>query len=1155
MNPYIGKTLGVYQLIEQIGQGGMATVFKAYQPSMDRYVAVKVLPSHFTQDATFTARFAQEAHTLAHLEHPHILPVYDYGEQEGITYLVMRYIDAGTLRELITERGAMDLRKIGRIMGQVGRALGHAHSQGIIHRDIKPSNVLIDASGNAFLTDFGIAKIVASSSNFTGTGAGIGTPAYMAPEQGMGKPLDHRCDIYAMGVMLYEMVTGQVPFDAETPLAVMMMHVYNPLPLPRLARPDLPETIERIILKSMAKSPDDRFQDVVEMVEILEQAASGVPTDVALPPIPGGPTAVFTPIPAMPGTPVVADASGASTVVEGPSPSNVVEPITPPAQAAGARITTQPEDQLVVIPPVAVAPSAAPPAPSATGLPPAPSSVTRPSSMPFPWLWVGGGAAIVVLIVAAILLWPKIFDDGEDVVTTVAPAPTGTAQVAATEQPLPEPGGILVASAGPIIDNSASAFAIDSGDWGTGIKSGEWLCYGEDFRYTEAGCTSCRARFRFAAAEDGLYDVWTWWPRGDDRATDTPFTLEYGGNSATIPVDQRRYGSGWYLLATAPLTSGATLDAVIAGSESGYVNADAMRFVKAEGWSDYVNYNALHAIALQGDYVWAGGALGLLRWSVKDSGYEIFTVEDGLPADWINDILFDSEERLWVATSSGVAQFVDENWIVFDDQDGLDSSNVTRLFEDDEGAIWATTAYGDRGLSYYDGKRWGEPPVPSLPEGIYNPLSMVGNNEWGVFVGTQYDGVAHYDGNEWKLPEGGSPIKKPVYAMALVGNDLYTGFDLGAARVPLLDPGAVEVFPQLAKTPVYSILSAEDDTIWFGGSGVYHYDPEAGTWDSFTSNDHPLLAQTVLDIEESEDGVWFATMGGGLLMYDGATWYSWEVPAVLGGMAVTSIIQDKEGALWFSHPGFGLTRYQPETGSRRIFSAADGISDVAGALGVDSKGQVWLGSYGMLHFYNGTRWQVLAPPELEYDTLLGVVFDSKDVMWVVQFGGLARHDPATDAWTEFTEEENPALSSVNDLFIASDDTVWVASDKGLVHYDGSAWQAVPVDGNDEIGVDAVEGAPDGSLWLVANGDVFHFSEGAWETFDWEVHWAQGLTVACDGTVWAWSGGIGHLDPASGSWEVFTMRDGLVSDDVTSIWITPEGVMWIGTRLGVSRYIP
>lgn len=1146
MNPYIGKTLGAYQLVEQIGQGGMATVFKAYQPSMDRYVAIKILPSHFTQDATFAARFAQEAHTLARLEHPHILPVYDYGEQEGITYLVMRYIDAGTLRDLITERGAMDLRKIARVMGQVGRALGHAHSQGIIHRDIKPSNVLIDASGNAFLTDFGIAKIVAGSANFTGTGAVIGTPAYMAPEQGMGKPLDHRCDIYAMGVMLYEMVTGQVPFDAETPLAVMMMHVYNPLPLPRQARPDLPEVIERIILKSMAKSPDDRFQNVVEMVEVLEQATSGVRTDVSLPPIPGGPTAVFDAVPSSPGTPSAV--AGAPSFPEAPTVVKGVmlpEPITTPAQAVGGQMTTQPE-----VAPVS-SPFALPQSAAAQSAATAP--VAKQPSKPFPWALAGGGAAILVLLVAAILLWPKIFEDDE-VLTTAVPGLTGTPQVVETEPASPEPAGALVASTESVIDNLAPAFAVDSGDWGTGSQGEHGLCYDDDFRYADAGCASCQARFRFAVGETGLYDVWAWWPRGEDRATDAPFTLEYAGGSTPIPVDQRRYGSGWYLLATVPLTSATTLDIVVGASESGYANADAVQLTSAEGWSSFLNYNAFRAIALQGNVVWAGGPVGLVRWNVLDSSYKIFTVDDGLPSSQISDVLVDSKGRLWVATDKGIAQLENEKWVIYDDQDGLDSSNATVLYEDDAGGIWAATSNGERRLNYYDGQRWGAPAAPPLPENLFDILSMTGNGDWGLFVGLAYDGIAHYDGEKWTLTEEDTLLSNSVNDLALVGNDLYAGFDYSAARIPLLDPDAVEVFPQLDMTRIYSIHAARDETLWFGGAGVYHYNLETGAWDEFSANDHPSLSWAVRDIVESDDGLWFATDGGGLLMYDGGTWRSWEIPTILGGDAVISIIPDKNGALWFSHPGYGLTRYDPERGARQTFNADDGVSDFSGFPGVDSKGQVWVGSYGLLHFYNGVRWQVFAPEELEYDTILGAIFDSKDVMWLAGLGLLVRHDPQADSWTRFASKEYPLFEDVNMICVAPDDTVWAATGKGLAHYADGAWQTVPVDGNEEVPVDSVRCAPDGSLWLAVNGDLSHYADGAWETFD-QLNWMQDLVIAPDGSIWTWGSGVGHFDPLHSTWETFTMDDGLVSDSVNTVWVTPEGVVWIGTYLGVSRYVP
>jgi formylglycine-generating enzyme required for sulfatase activity/ABC-type branched-subunit amino acid transport system substrate-binding protein/Flp pilus assembly protein TadD/predicted Ser/Thr protein kinase len=272
MQQYVGMRLGAYQVVEQIGQGGMATVCKAYQPSVDRYVAIKILPSHFTKDESFVERFTQEARTLARLEHAHILPVYDYGEQEGITYLVMRFVEAGTLKDLIHREGPIDVKEAARIVGQVGAALDCGHSQGVIHRDIKPSNVLIDEHRNTFLTDFGIAKLVAETAHFTASGAIIGTPAYMSPEQGMGQPVDARCDIYSLGVVLYELVTGRVPFQAETPLAVLLKHLNAPLPPPRQIKPDLPEAVERVILKAMAKSPDDRYQNVRELVTALDQA-------------------------------------------------------------------------------------------------------------------------------------------------------------------------------------------------------------------------------------------------------------------------------------------------------------------------------------------------------------------------------------------------------------------------------------------------------------------------------------------------------------------------------------------------------------------------------------------------------------------------------------------------------------------------------------------------------------------------------------------------------------------------------------------------------------------------------------------------------------------------------------------------------------------
>jgi serine/threonine protein kinase len=386
----IGQNVGQYRVIEQIGLGGMATVYKAYQPSMDRYVAIKVLPHHFMHDPTFLGRFEREAHTIAKLEHIHILPVYDYGRHEDIPYLVMRYVEGGSLSDLLRAHPTgLPLAEAVRLIGQIASALDYAHARGVIHRDVKPSNALLDYEGNVLLTDFGIAKIAEATVQLT-TGGTVGTPAYMSPEQGMGKELTPATDVYSLGVVLYQILTGRVPFEAETPIAVIHAHIYDPLPLPRNFRPDLPEAVERVLLKALAKVPGDRYQTAGEMAAALNEAVRAAPA-------PPPEKTLVAPVEEV--EPIV---------VEEPPPAPVaIEPTVPaeewpsppaPVEGIGPTVVEEPTPPAAPTPP-AVLPSV--PAPSA-----APARARRPAGLLIAGLGIVAAVCIVGVVVTLIL--PRI---------------------------------------------------------------------------------------------------------------------------------------------------------------------------------------------------------------------------------------------------------------------------------------------------------------------------------------------------------------------------------------------------------------------------------------------------------------------------------------------------------------------------------------------------------------------------------------------------------------------------------------------------------------------------------------------------------------------------------------------------------------------------
>jgi serine/threonine protein kinase len=279
--------IGPFQVQRLLGMGATAQVYLGQDPTSKRLVAIKALHPHLSDSSDFVARFERETRTTQTLDHPAIACVLDHGCDAGRAYVVMDYIPGPSLKSYLHEQGNQPLA-VGdavRLVATVADALAYAHSQGIVHRDVKPSNILLREGqlDSPVLTDFGIARLLEATLD-TAPGTTLGTPAYMAPEQGQGKPADVRSDIYALGAVLFEMVTGQPPFRAESPYAVVLHHIHTPPPRPRDLRPDLPEAVEKVILKALAKSPEDRYPSAVAFATALRQSLAAAPRLARRPP-------------------------------------------------------------------------------------------------------------------------------------------------------------------------------------------------------------------------------------------------------------------------------------------------------------------------------------------------------------------------------------------------------------------------------------------------------------------------------------------------------------------------------------------------------------------------------------------------------------------------------------------------------------------------------------------------------------------------------------------------------------------------------------------------------------------------------------------------------------------------------------------------------
>ena len=426
----IGRTLGgKYQIKQLVGRGGMATVYRGYQADVERDVAVKVLPTNPALGDEFAERFRLEARTIARLQHPHILPLYDYGVEDGILYLVTAYIGGGTLSDRIA-RGPLPLNEVGTLLRQIAPALDYAHRQGVIHRDIKPANILISAEGYPLLADFGIVKLVEGDAGLTATGGLIGTPAYMAPEQVQGLSVGPSADIYSLGVVVFEMLSGRQPYTAETPMQVLVKHMAEPVPPLSAAVAGLPPALDAVLARALAKSVELRYPTAAAFAAEYEQVARQAGGTVGVP-LPAGAGAAFT----------------------------LKLPDTPPST----------------------------PAPPPTSPPTQPPTIVTAGGQPA--LLLGGlGVIVVLVLVIAVLVLATLNRDNP---ATVVSAPTPTSALSptrpGTEIPTlpavvaasPRPVGRLTFSTANQIGDTANLRLERLAPTGPGMSYAVWLLNGE----------------------------------------------------------------------------------------------------------------------------------------------------------------------------------------------------------------------------------------------------------------------------------------------------------------------------------------------------------------------------------------------------------------------------------------------------------------------------------------------------------------------------------------------------------------------------------------------------------------------------------------------------------------------------------------------------
>lgn len=967
MGDLVGRNLGPYRILEQAGAGGMATVYKAYHAAMDRYVAIKVLPEHLARDAGFRARFEREARTIARLEHRYILPVHDVGEQDGIPYMVMRYIDSGDLNHLIASK-SMTIGQGATLVAHVAEALAYAHRQGIIHRDVKPANILISRDGDPLLTDFGIAKIYADSVQLTGEGMMVGTPTYMAPEQFKASAVDGRADIYSLGVVLYQSLTGEPPFVAETPLAVALMHVHNPLRPPRQLNPNIPESLERIILRAMAKNPDDRFQTADELSHALHQALGELNRSTIL--LPAAVTADELPT-----------SAGQARVAEPAAVAPVASPthrVSPRVLAVGSVLLLVALLALVaflrwpratstagVVAPLATSQSVVSATPGPTSLPAAARATAGPPVVPRAGLRVFASTAETMdLVTLGDVAWAatggglvRLSPDGQRRVFTTAdglPFNRTVALAAAPDGALWAAGDQGIVRVRPSADGLSDLRYYTDAD-GFDLAELRALMVDDDGSLWAGGASYANHQISHLEGERwrGL-DLPAGDPALNNVQMDVTSLLRSRDGALWVGLEHdgilRFANNSWSHFGPADGVGEGAITQLIeeqdgtiwaAAGERGLLRFDAA----ARRWQRVPvgrNEQSIDAISANGANLYATGAGFVAHSDDHGASWTALTSDGEHLGNVLSAVTTDANGQVWVGSDDGVSVFSAGQWRRQSPSGELPMSGFGRLAEAPNDALWAIEEYGGAAGIIDPTALTSEPII--LPDTNIQAVTFSNDTTW---LGTSNGIVRQRGGAQLRLTTADGLPSENIRSLLSAGSTLWIGTDNGLASYDLAADKVVNVVPEFAGAIVTTLFQAPDGALWAGSIkegdvGTIVLGRYDGTsWQIWKPGDQPLpqdSAGVTSIAADSQGHVWVAVWNGGLHSWDGAAWRSWSAANGAPSENILVLAAHNDDLWMGGHLG-GLVRWNKD-GWRQF--KLDGLSGDVTDARLTADGALWL---------------------------------------------------------------------------------------------------------------------------------------------------------------------------------------------------------------------